>query len=106
MIIKEKKISNSLKGHFVSEETKIKIKIARQKQIITQDTKTLLSKQRKGENNPSYDHNIYHWFNKNTNETFISTRDIFIKNFNLHAGAICLLIKNKLKHFKGWIILK
>ena len=101
-----KKISNSLKGHKLSNETREKIKFARKKQVFSQDTRKLWSVNRTGEKNPSYDSTIYKWYNKKSREFMECSRCELIKKYKLNNAGISMLVNNKLKHFKGWTIIK
>jgi len=101
-----KKISDSLKGHKLSNETKEKIKFARSKQIFSQKTRKLWSVNRTGEKNPSYDSTIYKWYNKKSGQFTECSRYELIRKYKLNSAGISMLINNKLKHFKGWTVIK
>lgn len=101
-----KKISDSLKGHKLSNVTKEKIKLARKKQVFSQETRKLWSNNRTGVKNPSYDSTVYKWYNKKTGELIECSRYELIKKYNLNNSGISMLINNRLKQFKKWSVLK
>lgn len=55
-----------------------------------------------GSKNHKFDHKIYTFINKLTNEQYIGTRYNFSKQFNIDCGSMCNLIKGKRKSVKGW----
>ena len=63
-----------------------------------------MSKMTTGENNPRYDHTIYHFVHEDGRQEF-STRYNFYKTFNLPKHAINRLIWKKIRTYKGWSII-
>mgnify|MGYP006935470146 CR=1 FL=1 len=60
----------------------------------------------RAENNPRLDRNIYEFFNKKTEETFIGIRKNFCKKFNLSSTSAISLVKGTYKSCRGWIFIK
>jgi group I intron endonuclease len=112
-----------IKSH--SKETIEKIKLARKRQIITDETRKKLSIIRKGKvasekckqsmvnawklrknREPKLtDNNVYKFKNKLSNQIFIGRRVDFYKKYNLSRGRIGDLVKHKCKSVKKWILL-
>lgn len=61
---------------------------------------------RQGKNNAGYDHTIYHFYNRITNDTFIGTRgDMMLKYRELRNSSMCMLVNKKIKDYKNWILI-
>ena len=63
-----------------------------------------IAAKRKGRKNPMFDHKIYHFINKLTNEECISTQSAFRANYNLLKGNVSSLISGRSHSYKGWVI--
>lgn len=57
-----------------------------------------------GEQNPRYDHTIYHFRNVKTKETFKGTRYNFTEKYGLDKAEISLLIRGEKEYFKYWVM--
>ena len=90
------KISNKLKGIPKSEEHK--------KNMFNPMTVPEIAAKRKGKKNPMFDHKIYHFINKLTNEECISTQSAFRAKYNLLKGNVSSLISGRSHSYKGWVI--
>lgn len=101
-----KKISIALTGKKASYETRSKLKIAQQNRNLKGDKNPWYGKGhlQLGRSNPAYDHTIYHWFNKYTNDTEVCHRCVLIKKYKLSESHIHRVIKGKRKSHKGWTL--
>jgi hypothetical protein len=61
----------------------------------------------KGSSHPNYDHNLYTFINKHTNEIICATqRDMLVRLHQKHRSSnMSMLISGKRKSFFGWKIL-
>jgi hypothetical protein len=60
---------------------------------------------RYGENHPGYDNIEYEWRHEKTGEIIKSTRQDFIKNFNVSPGNVCAHINGTKRIVNGWQII-
>jgi hypothetical protein len=60
---------------------------------------------RTGKLGPHYDHTIYSFKNKNTNEVVTSTQRELIDNYQLDNGHVSRLVNGQRKSHKGWILI-
>lgn len=56
------------------------------------------------ENNPNYNKTIFNFLNIKTNKKFSGTKYEIRKLYNLNQTNLDKLIRNKIKHYKGWIV--
>lgn len=117
-----KKIGESHLGKKRTVQTRSRISIANKGRKLTKEWKDKISKSNKGkrlglknpwygkghlqtgELNPSFDHTLYKWFNKDTNNIEICHRYTLIKKYNLSQSHIQQVIKGKRKSHKGWTL--
>jgi group I intron endonuclease len=58
-----------------------------------------------GENNANYNKTIFNFSNIKTNEKFVGTKYQMRKIHNLNQTNLDKLIRNKIKHYKGWVVI-
>jgi len=57
---------------------------------------------RRGSNNPCYDHTIYDFYHAKTKAHVQMTQHALCKTYDLVSGNVSLLVNNKQKSVKGW----
>jgi group I intron endonuclease len=100
------KISLRLKGKKHSAETRLKMR--KSKLGIKRSAEFCIknSINNTGDKNPNYNHTVYTFFNKNTQETCEDTMCHFYSKYKLNQPNVLRLIQKKgVKSVKGWIII-
>ena len=91
------KISNGLKGNTNTKGKKIS-EVTRQK---------IIKNSRKGINNPAYNHKIYSFYNKKTNEYFTGTLNEIMKKENIKINSsFHRVIRGIRNQYRGWTLIK
>jgi hypothetical protein len=75
---------------------------------ISKEKKELLKKisSHPKERNGRYDHTLYNFYNELTKEHFIGTKFQFREKFKIDRSFVWMLLTNKVKSTKGWILIK
>lgn len=79
-----------------------------QRGIVSVEERSRLGKlaAKRGNNHYRFDHNIYNFKHRDTQEEFTGTRAEFIKTYSLEFTNVALLVKHKVKTVKGWMLLE
>jgi len=76
----------------------------------TDETKNLIKQKTientpRGKLHPLYDHRIYKFYNRQTNETFIGTQNEFYKRYKLTQSKVNLVVNGIRKSHKNWLLM-
>lgn len=107
------KIKESLLGRIVSDETRKKLsnilkgkkRSSEIRKKFSEIKKGIPNLKNRGEKNGSYDNVIHHFYNKRLQINRQCTCYELTKEFNLLRSSVTHIVKGKIKHHRGWILL-